>query len=55
MGNEEILLHFCLIHINVYVNQAWVVSGMAGMFQIRMGCNMSVILQMQMGCKLCRP
>ncbi|MCX5806955.1 MAG: hypothetical protein NT010_12995 [Proteobacteria bacterium] len=38
MGNEEILLHFRLIQINVYVNQAWVVSGMAGMFQIRMGC-----------------
>ncbi|MCX5805226.1 MAG: hypothetical protein NT010_04035 [Proteobacteria bacterium] len=38
MGNEEILLHFRLIHINVYVNQAWVGSGMAGMFQIRMGC-----------------
>jgi hypothetical protein len=44
MGNEEGFLHFRLIHINVYVNQAWVGlsslgggRGMAGMFQIRMG------------------
>ncbi|MCX5805880.1 MAG: hypothetical protein NT010_07420 [Proteobacteria bacterium] len=43
MGNEEILLHFRLIHINVYVNQAWVVGGMSG------------ILQMWMGCEICRP
>jgi hypothetical protein len=35
MGNEEEFLHFRLIHINVYGNQAWVVSGMSGKVSLR--------------------
>jgi hypothetical protein len=33
MGNEEDILHFRLIHISVYVNQAWVVNGISGLFR----------------------
>jgi len=44
MGNEEIILHFRLIHISVKadVNQAWSGQRHVGNFQ------------MWMGCKLCR-
>jgi hypothetical protein len=35
MGNEEILLHFRMIHINIYVNHAWVGSGMSGKVSLR--------------------
>ncbi len=32
MGSEEDFLRFRPIHISVYVNRAWVGSGMAGVF-----------------------
>jgi len=43
MGNEEIILHFRRIHIIIYVNPAWMGSGMEEM------------QQMWMRCKPCRP
>jgi len=54
MGNEENFLHFRRIHISAYVNTAWVVSGMSGKVSLRVALS-SNILQMWMGCEICRP